>query len=380
MPSIWDVGTDRLDQALQAGLMRLQLYTLGKIHEIFGNVARAGREALLDAANDDGNLDGLGLNLAQSALQEAWRSAMEDYQRLLEAARREAAGLPFSVLAVLHERYVRAGLRRMEEQQVGVGGVPFYEEQLDGLIKAANERMYSDGLRLSQRIWNLDEEGLAGIQQTVIAGVSRGDGAINMAKQLESFLGAGAECPRWTRTRLYGLSKQQIADGDRTGLYSGDECRSQGVSYNALRLARTEIQYIHHAADDLVRSKMPWVTDERIRLSPSHPDIGCVCEDVVVGGEEGNGTYPKGEITLPLHPHCLCWKEAIMLEEDEFLDRLAGWVTGSDPWAGMDEYANWVSLSPSTGASPFLQGLEEGLQMWLWGSEDDLDAAIAEAA
>ncbi len=379
MPSIWDVPMSRLDEALQAALMRLQVYVLGEVHAIFLEVAAAGRAAAIEAVTEDGTLDGLGLNQVQQALEGAWRTAMTAYAQLLVGGRRQAVELPFGLLAVLHERYVGQGMARRLEEQVGMGAIPFFEEQLEALLQAANERLYGDGLRLSQRIWRLDQEGLAGIQETIYAAVARGDSAINLAQKLESFLGAGAECPRWTRTRLYGLTKQQIADGNRSGLYSGDECAGQGVAYKALRLARTEIQYIHHAADDLVRAQMPWVVGERVRLSPSHPEIGCVCEDVVAGGEEGNGTYPKGEIVLPLHPHCLCWKEALLTDEDEFVGRLRRWTNG-DPWADMDDYATWVGMSPATGKSPFLQGLEEGLQLWLWGSRDDLDAAIAEAA
>jgi hypothetical protein len=376
--SIWDVSTARLDEALQAALMRLQIYVLGQVHAIFFEVATVGRAVAIEAATEYGTLDGLGLNRVQQALEGAWRTAMTSYEQVLAGGRRQAVEMAFGLLAVMHERYVGQGMARLEEQ-VGMGAVPFFEEQLEALLQAANERLYGDGLRLSQRVWRLDQEGLAGIQETVYAAVARGDSAINLARELEAFLGAGAECPRWTRTRLYGLTKQEIADGNRSGLYSGDECAGQGVAYKALRLARTEIQYIHHAADDLVRAQMPWVEGERVRLSPSHPEIGCVCEDVVAGGEEGNGTYPKGEIVLPLHPHCLCWKEALLMDEDEFVERLRRWTNG-DPWTGMDDYATWTGMSPATGKSPFLQGLEEGLQLWLWGSRDDLDAAIAEAA
>ena len=73
-------------------------------------------------------------------------------------------------------------------------------------------------------------------------------------------------------------------------MYSREACAGQGVAYNALRLARNEIQVAHGLATDSLFAKMPWVEKEAINLSPSHPAIGCACEDVVVNGE--------GEITV----------------------------------------------------------------------------------
>jgi len=142
-------------------------------------------------------------------------------------------------------------------------------------------------------------------------------------------------------------------------------------------MALTEIQYAPHLASDRVMAQSPWVEQERIHLSPDHPDIGCECEDVVAGGESGDGTYPKGTISLPLHPNCLCWKEAVLMGEDEFVQRLRGWLYGTQAWPELDEYAGWVGMEPRTLESPWLLALEIGIQLWLWGSERELDNLLA---
>jgi len=330
--------------------MRLQLYATGKTHQMLLDFGSVARKAILDAAGEDGALDGLGLHLALREIEGAWAETFQTWGKLFEALRQEAAAIPFGTLAALHQSYLgqvitpdeRRGLR----EQVGVGMVSggWFYQQLSVLLDAANSRVYGDGLKLSERIWNLDQHSLERIRQVIYNAVASGNSAWNLASDLEEHLGAGAECPRWTRSRLYGLTKKAIAGGARTGLYSGDECAGQGVAYNALRLLRNEIQTIHHQGSDMVMARMPWVEQEEIHLSPSHPDIGCECEDVVVGGEDGTGVYPKGMISLPIHVGCLCFKTAVLLDPDEFVQQLRGWMTGVQPWRAMDDYADWLGV------------------------------------
>ncbi len=116
------------------------------------------------------------------------------------------------------------------------------------------------------------------------------------------------------------------------------------MAYNALRMARNEIQIAHHMATDRMFAAMPWVEKEQIVLSPSHPSIGCECEEIVVGGERGEGIYAKGEIILPVHVQCLCFKIAVLMPADEFVRKLRGWMRGEAAWPAMDEYAGWLGL------------------------------------
>ena len=373
----------KLFAAQQAAQMRLQLYITGRTHALLLAFARKARGILLDVAGGElAALDGVGMNTAIERLTAAWAVTFRAWQRLFESARRETALLPFGRLAVEHELVFAPARKVLAEAQVGAASIPFYEPQLQALLDAANQRLYGDGFKLSQRIWRLDQDSLEGIRRVVYQGVVEGRSAWQIAEQVEQFLGAGQDCPRWTDVRLYGLTKQDIADGDRTGLFTKEECVGQGVAYNALRLARTELQYVHALAHDAIAAKTPWVEMQQVHLSPSHPDIGCVCEEIVAGGEKGDGVYPKGELPMqrPFHPHCLCWVEDILMEPDAFVARLHGWVDGSDPWPGMDEYARWVGMNPKDFTTPLLWPVTRGLQLWLWGSKDELDKQIDEGA
>lgn len=366
--TIADVTPELAPFAQQAALMRVQLYGVMETHRLLGDFGGEVAGILREAANGEGLLDGVGLNLAQQGINAAWGRVYDEWSRTFEALRWEAAGIPFGTVAVLHDHYVGSDLSQevveegsgfrvssFEEQDgVGVGmvGGGWYYQQLQVVIDAANQQVYGDGLNLSQRIWRLDKQSLAGIMQIVFNGVAEGNSAWNLAQEVEVFLGAGSECPRWARSRLYGLTKEQIAGGNRTGLFTGDECAGQGVAYNALRLMRNEIQIAHHGATDMVLGRMPWVEEEEVRLSPSHPDIGCECEEIVVSGRDGKGIYPKGTITLPVHVQCLCLKLAVLMDDDEFAQRTRGWMTGTRPWAAMDEYATWLNVS----AADLVQG------------------------
>jgi hypothetical protein len=379
--SVLEMPPWELFPAVHRAQMRLQLYVAGRVHGLLLDVLDEGRAALSDAANQDGTLDGLGLNLVMSWMEGAWRTFMQGYRAIFETARRETVLLAFGVLPALHAAYFGDVLEesRLQEQEIWSGGVSFFEPQLEELIAAANERLYGDGLKLSDRIWRLDQEGLEGIRSTVMAGVADSKSAFQIAQDLEEYLGPGQECPRWTRYRLYGLTKTDIAQGRKGGLYSGDECAEQGVSYKALRLARTEIQYIHHAAAQRVRERLPFVTAEQVVLSPAHPRRD-ICDEVIEAAPNGDGVYAIGEIVMPIHPNCICDQRSVLMDDDAFTTKLRGWVTGDQPWPEMDTYANWVGMGRRNMTSPFLRGLEVGLQLWLFGGEDDHDARIAGAA
>jgi len=209
-------------------------------------------------------------------------------------------------------------------------------------------------------------------------GVAGKKSAWDIAQELEQYLGAGAGCPRWTRARLNRMTKSEIADGDMTGLLRGDECRERGVSYNALRLARNELQIVHHAANDEVMGRMPWIEKERIVMSAEHPEED-ECDDVVNAGEGGDGVYPKGTIVLPLHPGCLCWKESVRMDDADFTSRLRGWMRGEERWEAMDQYAATIGWD-GQGAAPVLRGaIVSVLDNWLSHTVEQLGDDLEDA-
>ncbi len=320
-----DIGVDELAGAQQLALIRLHAKLTGETHRLLLDFSARVRAEMVRVAGEDGTLGPLNFFNLEQYGREQWAETFNNWEELLGAARRQAAWIPFGQVARLHGHFMGAALAGLEEGAlleqgglaVGVGMpdsavlqefAPVIEamsRRIDALLNNSAALAYSDGKSLSGRIWDLSSQGWAGITNILRETAITGDSAWNAAKKLEGYLGAGQECPRWTSTRLYQLTKTDIAQGDERGLIRGNPCESRGVAYSALRLARNEIQIVHHMATDEAFANMPWVEQEQVILSPDHPPITCECPDVAAGGEKGDGVYPKGEVVLPLHVQCV---------------------------------------------------------------------------
>lgn len=376
-----EVSLKTLDKAALKALLRLQVFFTGRTHELFLEFGKDATAILVNKGGEDGKLDGLRGYSAQTDLLKVWSDTFETWMAAFLAARREAVSLPYGVLAVRHERLIVEGQRSKVEGRRAVSSeqLPVTESIEDGvfapqieiLLKRAEEYLYGDGITLDNRIWRIDAAGREAINNVIMQGIADGDSAWDMAKKLEEFLGAGEDCPRWTSTRLYGRTAKDKAAGDTTGLLSGNDCDGRGVSYKALRLARTEIQKIHALATDRLMAQQPWVEQEQCHLSAAHPEPD-ECDDVIANGENGEGIYPKGTIEYPLHPNCFCYKTAVLMDEKEFTDKLNGWLNG-ESWSEMDDYASFIGADPSSLGSTSLMPDAYSLAVWLFGDElDDL--------
>src|SRR5690349_84282 len=236
------VPLGRMYQASFRAVVRLHLYFTGRTHELMLDFTEKAQALILKKAGKDQVLDGTSGYAAQAGLMKLWGDTFKNWSDEFEKVRREAASIPFGVMAVMHERLVLPVAAQQLSEAVEDG---VFSPQLDILLNAAGDHLYGDSLNLSQRIWRIDREAREGINALILNGISSSSSAWDIAQQLEGFLGANADCPRWTSTRLYGKTKSEIASGDTTGLLSGHSCDGRGVSYNALRLARTEIQKAH---------------------------------------------------------------------------------------------------------------------------------------
>ena len=230
----------------------------------------------------------------------------------------------------------------------------------------AAARIYSDGFSLSSRIWRLEADGLETIRRTLTGALATQTSAAELAKLLTSQLGAGQDCPRWAYGRLYGMTSAERAKST-AGLRSGSPCEAKGLAYNALRLARNEIQIAHQRmTDDLFRVS-PWITGEHVRLSATHPKPD-ECDDAAHGGP-----YEPGKITLPLHVQCMCYKEAVLMAVDDFRRQVRGWLDGGNDF--LDGYGDWLTVNP-VGQFDWSMYIPKTLEVWLNELAADHSAAL----
>ena len=116
-----------------------------------------------------------------------------------------------------------------------------------------------------------------------------------MSRDLEAFLQPGRQLRRTTAP--YGTD----------------------ASYDAMRLARTEITRAAARAHEASAAMNPFVAGLEVVLSPQHPCCD-ICDQAAAAG-----VFPVGEIPekyrIPLHPHCMChYRNAMVEDPQEILD------------------------------------------------------------
>lgn len=353
-----EMSIAQVQRAAQRALLRLQVRVTGEIQRLIGDLQRWLIAAATRALGADGIADAGELQGVMNELNRRWYEMMRTYARLLDRARNEAAGIPFGVLVVMHNRVMAPVQQTVTERIIGDNElgtlIQLWERRRQRALQAATNRIYSDGFNLSQRIWRLDHGGLQQTRTVLAQAMLSRTSAPDLARQLEGMLGAGMDCPRWTMTRLYRMTPGERATDER-GLLRGDVCNGQGVAYNALRLARNEIQIAHHRMTDEIYQHAPWVEGIFIRLSPGHPETD-ICDQYANGGP-----YQVGEVRLPLHVRCMCRQEAATMQRDRFLGNVRGWMAGENDF--LDDYARWSGVSSDL--LPWTLGLAETLTRWL---------------
>jgi len=148
-----------------------------------------------------------------------------------------------------------------------------------------------NGYTLSDRIWSTAGNTRRKIDAMLEDGIRKGRSSTAMAKDLERFLAPGRQL---VRTKApYGTD----------------------ASYDAMRLARTEISRAAAQAHEVAARANPFVEKLRWKLSPQHPCCD-VC-DSYADKEYGFDDFP----TQPAHPHCMCYQESVMADNmREILD------------------------------------------------------------
>lgn len=158
-----------------------------------------------------------------------------------------------------------------------------------------------NGYRLSDRIWNAAGNTRRQIDLYLEESIARGRSALDMSRELEQFLLPGRQL---RRTRApYGTD----------------------ASYDAMRLARTEITRAAARANEMSALMNPFVQGVRNVLSPSHPCCD-ICDEAAAAGPWPKDAIPA-RYQIPLHPHCMCYLAYEMVdakEQNRVLDDLRG--------------------------------------------------------
>ena len=93
------------------------------------------------------------------------------------------------------------------------------------------------------------------------------------------------------------------------------------------------------------------------------------------GGENGDGIYPIGEISYPLHPHCLCYISAVTVDPATFNRLMRGYLrSGSSAWPAMGGWTSFVGGSLFVALATTYTA--NTLANWVYGEQDTLDEQV----
>jgi hypothetical protein len=158
-------------------------------------------------------------------------------------------------------------------------------------------RTYKDGIKLSQRLYNMDQAGRKAIADLVAKSIVTGQSARSLARDIEPLI-------------------------TREGV--------DNVRYKAMRIARTEINTAyregHIASITDSAGRLPsYISAIGWRLSASHPRP-CYC-DVLASDDSdglGPGNYLPENVPTGSHPHCLCFTVSVMemFPEDQWTSKV----------------------------------------------------------
>lgn len=171
------------------------------------------------------------------------------------------------------------------------------------------------GLYLSDRIWKQGENYRKAMAEIIQEAVAIGQDAVTTARALETYVKAG----RTTLASSYPNMMERM--GTRI---------PQNISYEALRLARTEMTAAFGEGTIAAARMSPSSKGIRWIISKSH-SITDVCDEHAAHDEGlGKGVFPVDEVPpMPAHPHCLCTLVPVHEQPEDFVARLKRW--GKDP-------------------------------------------------
>lgn len=190
-------------------------------------------------------------------------------------------------------------------------------------VEAVYARTYK-GLATSDRIWRNSKRAEIAVRNIIQEGVATGTDAREVAQALEKYVLTDAKT----------MAEQHPKMMERIGSRVPTK-----ISYEALRLARTEMTAAFGEGTIQGGRASPSYEGVRWVLSPSHP-VQDIC-DTLANADHGmgKGVYPKGEEPMfPPHPNCLCTLIPVHEQPEDLVGRLKDWMKNPASQPGMEDW------------------------------------------
>lgn len=182
-----------------------------------------------------------------------------------------------------------------------------------------------NGLYLSDNIWNKCTNYRKHMTTIIQSAVAEGQDCVKTAIVLEKYVLKGK------RTLAEEYPGMMARMGSRV---------PEDVSYEALRLARTEMTSAYGEATVSAGMISPSCNGIKFILSGSHPKVD-ICDDICGIDKHGLGigVYPINEApNYPFHPNCLCITLTVNEQPEQFVERLKRWNRNPMSEPGLEDW------------------------------------------
>lgn len=166
----------------------------------------------------------------------------------------------------------------------------YYPKNEDALQAFTKRR--EQGLKLSERVWDLSGEHMQSLERAISTAVHEGWSAATLSKRVSQYL------------KDFPKLKQDYTER------FGKAIDVQDCEYKSARLARTEINMAYREAERTRWQELDFVTGYEVKRSGREYDCP-VCSELA-------GKYPKDFKFAGWHPNCRCYAVPILSTEDEF--------------------------------------------------------------
>lgn len=281
----------KLTEAQERELSRLYL-------EVAGNI-KAQAESIIDKKSLTYAKAKIQIN---SLLREASRLS-NNFEKILDKALIESANLGSEINRISMSEYQKS----LAKEGVNVNFTRILLKVNPEAVTYTYNKIWNDGLRLSDRIWLSDKRSKQEIERIIMQNVLSGGSASDKAtlSALENLLN-----PNYTPAKLTSLHGRR-------------------VGYEASRLLRTEMSVAFNEADRLSSEKNPGSTGEKWLIA-----IGA-CEACTAL----NGLSVKETGYPPLHPSCRCCLLNDVQSIESFTDR---WISFMDNPNSDKKLGDWM--------------------------------------
>lgn len=233
----------------------------------------------------------------------------DGFKGILDKALIDSANLGQEVNKIILEKYSNrlSGAGFNVDLKRVLTGVP------DDIVKLIYDRIWEDGLKLSDRIWLLNRRTKRELERIILEEIATGRAA--SSKVLEARL-----------NKLLNPSRRAIT----TRLHG------RRIQFDAARLLRTERTTAFREADRMASLKNPGIIGIEWHTSG---DACGTCSDIASNDSGlGPGVYKPEDLPATPHPHCECYTTDKAIPSQQFTNN---WISYMKNPASQPQFGNW---------------------------------------